>query len=120
MENLTFKIGFKEYFVVKHPGVDSFLQKMKEHFNLVLWTAGTQEYADHVVDWLDPAGGIFYRRMYRQHYTFDSRINNYVKNLQLIKKTTSIQQRSVNRRLLNATPAFRYQSTHLYICRLRI
>ena len=82
MENLTFKIGFEEYFVVKRPGVDSFLQKMKEHFNLVLWTAGTQEYADHVVDWLDPAGEIFYRRMYRQHCTFDSCINNYVKNLQ--------------------------------------
>ena len=82
MENLTFQIGFEEYVVVKRPGVDLFLQKMQEHFNLVLWTAGTQEYADHVVDWLDPASDIFYRRMYRQHCTFDPRINNYVKNLQ--------------------------------------
>jgi len=39
---------------------------MSEHFELVIFTAAVQDYADWVLDQLDPEGYITYR-LYRQH-----------------------------------------------------
>ena len=51
--------------VFKRPGVDAFLQEMAKHYELVLWTAGQQVYAETIVNWLDPENAIFSKRMYR-------------------------------------------------------
>ena len=46
------------------PGALAFLKLMSEHFELVIFTAAVQDYADWVLDQLDPQGYIDYR-LYR-------------------------------------------------------
>ena len=48
------------------PFVDEFLQLMSQHFELVIFTAALQDYANWVIDQIDPNGYIKYR-LYRQH-----------------------------------------------------
>ena len=48
------------------PGVEKFLQEMSEHYELVVFTAALQEYADWVLNEIDPCKHIQYR-LYRQH-----------------------------------------------------
>lgn len=57
--------------VFLRPGVSAFLEAMHAAFDeLVLFTAGTQEYADYVVDtFLDPGRRLIKRRFYRQSCT---------------------------------------------------
>ena len=51
--------------VFKRPGVDAFLREMAKRYELVLWTAGQQVYAETIVNWLDPVNVIFFKMMYR-------------------------------------------------------
>ena len=44
------------YTCMKRPGVEEFLLEMSKHFILIPWTAGTEEYAAPILDWLDPDG----------------------------------------------------------------
>lgn len=49
------------------PGMHEFLDRMNElGYELVIFTAATQDYADWVIDQIDPGGRIKYR-LYRQH-----------------------------------------------------
>ncbi len=48
------------------PGCDKFLQEMSELYEVVIFTAAMQDYADWVLDSIDPKKYISYR-MYRQH-----------------------------------------------------
>lgn len=64
----SFKIEVNSliYHVYKRPHVDKFLYKCAQWFNLVVYTASTQKYADPVVDWLELTSGIlFFQRFYR-------------------------------------------------------
>lgn len=49
------------------PFLDEFLIEMRQHFNLIVFTASLQEYADPILDHLDPEGSIFSKRFYRHH-----------------------------------------------------
>lgn len=49
------------------PYLDEFLTEMRQHFNVVVFTASLQEYADPILNHLDPSGAIFSRRFYRHH-----------------------------------------------------
>ena len=65
-------------FVRKRPGVDYFLQRVAERFEVVIFTASLAKYADPLLDILDPAGLInarLFRESCVQHY------GNYVKDL---------------------------------------
>ncbi|TVU17004.1 hypothetical protein EJB05_33010, partial [Eragrostis curvula] len=53
------------FYVAKRPGVDAFLRAAAESFEVVVFTAGLQEYASLVLDALDPDGEIFAHRLYR-------------------------------------------------------
>jgi Dullard-like phosphatase family protein len=66
--------------VNRRPHLRAFLEAAAERWKLVIFTAATQDYADHVLNVLDPAGDIFAGRLYRQHCT---RLANggYVKDL---------------------------------------
>ncbi|EFJ13808.1 hypothetical protein SELMODRAFT_5881, partial [Selaginella moellendorffii] len=55
------------FYVAKRPCVDDFLQLMAARFELVLWTASPQAYAEAALGLLDPEGRIFEHRLYRQH-----------------------------------------------------
>ena len=36
------------------PGVEAFIDTLSEYFDIVLWTASLKEYADPVMDAIDP------------------------------------------------------------------
>ena len=44
-----------------------FLEKASKAFELVLYTAARKEYADAIVDRIDPGKRYFHARLYRQH-----------------------------------------------------
>ena len=52
---------------------------MYKWYNLVIFTASVQEYADPVIDWLEQDRKFFSQRYYRQHCTF--RHGAYIKDL---------------------------------------
>lgn len=53
------------FYVVKRPGVEAFLRAAADAFEVVVFTAGLQEYASLVLDRLDPDGEVFAHRLYR-------------------------------------------------------
>jgi len=68
-------------YVQKRPGVDHFLEEMGAKFEVVVFTASLDKYANPVLDILDPKGFIkirLFREACVQHY------GNYVKDLSLL------------------------------------
>ena len=53
------------------PGAREFLKEMSQYYELVIFTAAMQDYADWVLDQLDPDHLISYR-LYRQHALHNS------------------------------------------------
>jgi Dullard-like phosphatase family protein len=53
--------------VNKRPGLDQFLKWASQRFDLVCFTASRHDYANPILDVLDPDGTIFQRRLFRQH-----------------------------------------------------
>lgn len=53
------------FFVIKRPGVDDFLKKIGEKYQIVVFTAGLREYASLVLDKLDPERRVISRSFYR-------------------------------------------------------
>ena len=75
------------YYVHKRPHCDDFLRKVSRWYNLVVFTASVQEYADPVIDWLEQERKYFSGRYYRQHCTF--RNGAYIKDLSSIEPDLS-------------------------------
>ncbi len=48
------------------PGVDNFLTEMNKFYELVIFTAALQDYANWVLDEIDKQGRVKHR-LYRQH-----------------------------------------------------
>ncbi|KAI0769752.1 NIF-domain-containing protein [Trametes elegans] len=66
------------FYVLKRPGVDDFLQRMGEIYEVVVFTASLAKYADPVLDRLDPTKSVAHR-LFRES-CFNHR-GNYVKDL---------------------------------------
>ncbi|QUC16177.1 uncharacterized protein UV8b_00418 [Ustilaginoidea virens] len=75
------------YWVNKRPFCDEFLRRVCKWFNLVIFTASVQEYADPVIDWLEAERKYFSARFYRQHCTF--RQGAYIKDLSSVEPDLS-------------------------------
>lgn len=75
------------YYVHKRPHCDDFLRKVCKWYNLVVFTASVQEYADPVIDWLEQERKFFQARYYRQHCTF--RNGAYIKDLSSVEPDLS-------------------------------
>lgn len=75
------------YYVHKRPHCEYFLRKVCKWYNLVLFTASVQEYADPVIDWLEQERKYFSARYYRQHCTF--RNGAYIKDLSSVEPDLS-------------------------------
>lgn len=61
------------------PGADSFLTLMCQYFEVVIFTAGTTEYADWALQFLESSSTAISHRLYRQHtINFEGR---YLKDL---------------------------------------
>ncbi|KAL8926450.1 MAG: hypothetical protein Q9208_002993 [Pyrenodesmia sp. 3 TL-2023] len=75
------------YYLHKRPHCDEFLRKVCNWYELVVFTASVQEYADPVIDWLEQERKYFTRRYYRQHCTF--RNGAYIKDLSSVEPDLS-------------------------------
>jgi Dullard-like phosphatase family protein len=60
-----FEIGMEGKFLIR-PGCQTFLKEMNKYYEIVIFTAAIQDYADWAIDQLDPHGCVKYR-LYRQH-----------------------------------------------------
>lgn len=75
------------YWVNKRPYCDEFLRRICKWYNLVIFTASVQEYADPVIDWLEAERKYFSARYYRQHCTY--RQGAYIKDLSSVEPDLS-------------------------------
>ena len=75
------------YYVHERPACHEFLRKVSRWYNLVVFTASVQEYADPVIDWLERERKYFAGRYYRQHCTF--RNGAYIKDLAQVEPDLS-------------------------------
>ena len=75
------------YYVHKRPHCDDFLRRVSKWYNLVIFTASVQEYADPVIDWLEAERKFFSGRLYRQHCTF--RHGAFIKDLSSVEPDLS-------------------------------
>ena len=57
----------RRYTVFLRPGVIEFLERAAQRFELIIFTAATQKYADPIIDALEGQMGFFSKRLYRQH-----------------------------------------------------
>ena len=68
--------------LIMRPGLIEFLRKMKQYYELVLFSFGTSEYVDAVVSIIEKNEKFFEHILYRDHATFSN--NTYIKNLALL------------------------------------
>lgn len=68
-------------FVNVRPGVCEFLEQMSANYELVVFTASRKNYADKVLDLIDPQGFVSFR-LYREHCY--QRLEGLVKDLALL------------------------------------
>lgn len=73
-------------YVQKRPGVDEFLQKAGEMYELVSFTASLKSYADPILDQLDPNHCISHR-LSREHCVYYN--GEYVKDLSRLGRDMS-------------------------------
>ena len=64
------------------PHLHSFLLEMYKYYELIVFTAGTQEYADPILNIIDKKNNIFDKRLYRQHAIIVD--ESFVKDLSLL------------------------------------
>jgi len=70
-------------YVSKRPGVDEFLNEMAKHYEIVIYTASLNKYADPLLDLLDP-NKVIRTRLFRESCVFYG--GNYVKDLSLLDR----------------------------------
>lgn len=75
------------YTVLKRPFCEEFLDQVSQWYNLVVFTASIQAYADPMIDWLEKDRKYFAQRFYRQHCTQTSL--GYVKDLAIVDSDMS-------------------------------
>lgn len=73
-------------YVAKRPGVDEFLTEMAKHYEIVIYTASLNKYADPLLDLLDP-NNVIRSRLFRESCVYYE--GNYVKDLSLLDRDLS-------------------------------
>jgi Dullard-like phosphatase family protein len=77
---ISFRIDEHHRGMVKmRPGLYKFLKNVGSKYELIIFTAGTQEYADPILDVIEKNEKFFAKRLYRQHTIFMN--NTYIKDL---------------------------------------
>jgi CTD small phosphatase-like protein 2 len=80
-----FELGSEGHFLVR-PGCELFLKEMSELYEVVIFTAAMQDYADWVLDSIDKNKYISHR-MYRQHASPNGQV--FIKDLSRIGRDLS-------------------------------
>lgn len=70
-------------FVIKRPGVDDFLKRLSEHYEILVYTASLAKYADPLLDKLD-VHKVICNRLFRENCVFHD--GHYVKDLSLLNR----------------------------------
>lgn len=73
--------------VIVRPHLYETLKELTNFYQLIIFTASEQSYADSIVDCIDPNGTLFDARLYRQHCietSCHSMGSTYVKDLRII------------------------------------
>ena len=66
-ETLIHNVEYQnDSFFLVRPGCVQFIETMAKYYEIVIFTAALQEYADQVIDQIDVGNNIRYR-LYRQH-----------------------------------------------------
>lgn len=73
-------------YVLKRPGVDEFMRRMGEHYEVVIFTASLSKYADPLLDELD-VGKVISKRLFRESCVLHE--GHYVKDLSLLNRDVS-------------------------------
>ncbi|CAN0192234.1 unnamed protein product [Pylaiella littoralis] len=81
----TFYKACMHVFVLKRPGVDEFLERVAKVYEVIIFTASLPQYANPLLDLLDPKGTIT-SRLFREHCTFHE--GYFVKDLTLLRHET--------------------------------
>lgn len=79
-------VHMKDDKVFIRPGTKDFINKANSHFELVLFTAATPDYADYIMQFIDPSNYIKLR-LYRVHTTKD--LTTSIKDLELLGRDLS-------------------------------
>lgn len=73
-------------YVIKRPGVELFLQRMSLYYEIVIYTASLNKYADPLLDVLD-TNKVIYKRLFRESCVYFE--GSYVKDLSLLNRDLS-------------------------------
>ena len=65
------------------PGAVEILQALKGHYEVMVFTASHQCYANEILDYLDPEGELIHHRLYREHCSLTDS-GYYVKDLRIL------------------------------------
>ncbi|KAI9007996.1 NLI interacting factor-like phosphatase-domain-containing protein [Gaertneriomyces semiglobifer] len=78
------QIGWRSclYYVYKRPYCDEFLRVVSQWYTLIIFTASMSEYADPVIDFLDPTRKLIHSRYFRE--TCRLKYGVYIKDLTVI------------------------------------
>ena len=71
--------------IIFRPGLNDFLKNMKQFYELILFSSGTSDYVDPIVNFIEKNEKYFEFVLYRQHISFDER-GEYFKNLNLLNR----------------------------------
>jgi len=71
------------FYVIKRPYVDDFLRKVSEWYDIIIFTASMRQYADPLIDQLDPKR-LVKRRLFRESCL--NKDGNFIKDLTLIQQ----------------------------------
>ena len=77
----TLKLPMGDYFLVR-PGVQDFLNEMKNYFEIIIFTSSPKNYADNILDKIDLDGEFIKYRLYRRHAIYEN--GDCVKKLSMI------------------------------------
>mmetsp|Transcript_2386 Transcript_2386/g.5055 ORF Transcript_2386/g.5055 Transcript_2386/m.5055 type:complete len:320 (+) Transcript_2386:209-1168(+) len=70
-------------YVIKRPGCDEFMERLAEHYELIIYTASLSKYADPLLDILDPKQ-LISKRLFRENCVYYD--GHYVKDLSLLNR----------------------------------
>ena len=71
--------------LILRPGLVDFLHKMKQIFELILFSSGTSEYVTPIIKHIEKKEKFFEHILYRQHVTYEEN-GNFFKNLNLLNR----------------------------------